>query len=191
MSNSRLLLLLACGASAINLACHRSRPATVFPEGVGDGPFPQGLFTYEATALNQQMRGRIILADSLVQIDPEDDACRRPPEALNPRRDPDIVEFYCDGIPTASAATTPYGSARIVVNRRYPDKSRWGRYTLRPLGNKQTCAATTVDKNGRTICTSWVMRPAFDYGWVWGQLHVKRAFLTPADTSRERHDAGN
>ncbi|HSA57155.1 MAG TPA: hypothetical protein VLE53_15695 [Gemmatimonadaceae bacterium] len=172
---------------AVVAGCQGSRqPATVFShEPPVEMPFAQGLFFYEATALNQKLTGRIIIADTLVLLEPDDDNCRRPPTTVATRRDKDLREFYCDGAATASGVTTPYGTTRIIVNLHQPTRnSQWGRLTLRPLGNKQTCTQTVTDAAGRTSCQNWVTRPAFDYGWVWGRLHVKRGSLLPADTTQ-------
>ena len=172
---------------AVVAGCQGSRqPAAVFShEPPVEPPFPQGLFFYEATALNQKLSGRIVIADTLVLLEPDDDNCRRPPTSMPTRSRKDFIEFYCDGAATAAGMTAPYGTTRIIVNLHQPTRnSRWGRLTLRPLGNKQVCTQTVTDRAGRMSCQNWMTRPAFDYGWVWGRLHVKRGSLLPADTTQ-------
>lgn len=167
---------LAAAVLAAATACHRGAP----PAG-GLGPDTQGIFEYEATAINQTLRGRIVIADTLVIVEPEDDLCWRLPQMIQ-RDEPHYVTFACEGEPTTAAATSSYGTIRIRVSLLRPTRdSRWGR--LMPVQTTfRRCVATTQQAGG-TICTRYVDQRAYANGWQWGNLHVKRAYLTTPDTT--------
>ena len=166
------------------LACHRApAPATVLPEDTEEPAFPQGLFFYEATALNQKLTGRIVIADTMVLIEPDDDNCRHAPNA-SPARSRTRVEsvtFFCDGDPVTPAAMGPYGSASIGVSLRRPTKdSRWGRITF--AGTRNQCTRWGRTSEGNQVCARMEYLP--EYRWVFGRLHLRRGSLAETDTTK-------
>ena len=97
-------MVLASLSAAV--ACHRGVPASSAP-----GPDTQGIFEYEATAINQTLRGRIVIADSVVIVEPVGDECWILPRTFY-RDEPYFVTFACAGDPVSSGTDAAYGTIR-------------------------------------------------------------------------------
>lgn len=174
------------------VGCHRGAPPTAElapgpldedAAAVGDSMFPQGLFFYEAQAANQKLTGRIIIADNLVQLDPDDDECWRMPTRETRRQQKDFVVFGCKGAPAPSGRNSVMGNTQIVVDLRWPTRrSRWGR--LSGAGGSPTCANTSLTPQGRQYCSRYSSggQPA----WTWGTLKVSRGSLATLDSTTRR-----
>lgn len=161
--------------AASALACHRGAPPASVPT-----PVTQGVFEYEATAINQTLRGRIVIADSLVVVEPQDDECWRLPQTFY-REEPYFVTFACSGEPTTAGTGSTQGTTRLRISLLRPTRdSRWGRLTQ--VARTQRVCTRTVRQGTANVCTSWADRRIYTSGWQWGNLHVKRAYLTQPDT---------
>lgn len=173
----RVARFAAAGVLVAAAACHRGAP----PSSAAS-PDRQGIFEYEATAINQTLRGRIVIADTLVVVEPEDDECWRLPQTFY-RDEPHFVTFACAGEPSTASTMSTQGTTRLRVSLLRPTRdSRWGRYTQ--VERTQRVCTRTVRQGTANVCTSWADRRMYTNGWRWGNLHVKRAYLTQPDTSR-------
>ena len=117
------LLLGACGLAGA-AACHRGVPPLSAPD-----PDAQGIFEYEATAINQTLKGRIVIADSVVVVEPVGDECWLLPRTFY-RDEPYTVTFACAGDPVTAGADAPYGTIRLSISLLRPTRdSRFARLT--------------------------------------------------------------
>lgn len=173
--------VLAITGALLLAGCRSAPPDTdATPE---DPLYPQGLFFYDATTPSQQLRGRIIIADTLVIVEPDDDTCWRPERTVDPAlREVDLRVFFCAGVPVGSAHSG-LGSTRLIVNLRNPTlNSRWGRYVPRVEVDRNACVNPQRAANGRITCAQRATVNRASRGWQYGPLHVRRGSLPPADT---------
>ncbi|HEX7123394.1 MAG TPA: hypothetical protein VF178_13545 [Gemmatimonadaceae bacterium] len=160
--------------------CRARAPETdVSPE---EPLYPQGLFFYEAMAMNQPLKGKIVITDTLVIVEPEDDTCWRPERTVDPAlREKDVRVFFCTGVPVGSA-NAPWGNTRLVINLRHPTlNSRWGRYTPR-VDVRHGCLRWARTPSGERTCVQQGAGRQYGAGWEYGPLRVSRGSLLPPDT---------
>ncbi|HEX7123395.1 MAG TPA: hypothetical protein VF178_13550 [Gemmatimonadaceae bacterium] len=154
-------------AAVLLSSCQRGvRYASMLPAmEAGEPLYPQGVFYYETSAMGQQLKGRIIIVDTLVIVEPVDDRCRLPEFMRDPpKRQVERRVFTCVGVAVTSTHA-PQGTTQLEINLRRPmHDSRWARYTTHTQQKCYDCALTAPR-------------------WVWGRLNVSRTPFA-ADTGR-------
>jgi hypothetical protein len=123
------------------------------------------MFYYEVKALGEQFRGRIVIVDTTVIIEPSEGACRGPADFIGARTLPpgivavrppehrgrkERVDFYCDLSAATSGKPEWTGAVvTIVVDRRSPTThSEWGRQVPEQTGSSRTPRGLCVDPSG-------------------------------------------
>lgn len=180
-----VLVLLALVLFA--LACSRGiRYANEEPVEPDEGLYPQGVFYYQATALNQKLSGRLVIVDTLVILEPENDRCLL--ERAGTGRI-DSRTFSCDGAPTASGVISGAGVTTLIhINLRRPTRdSHWRRLAVTGTSGTnaaqgRVCVQGHQDR-GRFVCDRYEYQSRVNTGWQTGRLQVRRAPFPSADTT--------
>lgn len=197
--------LLAVLPITLVLGCRRApAPANVFPEERSEPEFPQGIFYYRVKALGDGFHGRIVIADTVVIMEPAEGACRGQSEfvgasALPPgivavrgsenRWRKGRVTFYCD-LSAATAGKPGWTGAvvTVVVDRRSPlTHSEWGRQAIDVTGGPGSNRAICVDPSGAREA-AFCARSTPVHTTRWSKLEVRREPFAPPDSGSEATD---
>lgn len=146
----RMRWLLGMLATAL-VACHRGPTyAPGLTPAEAEAEDPEGIFRYDLEVLEQRIRGRVIIADTLVLLAAEGDACAPDPllfghVRLRNRSDREYVTFRCES------------GMLLRIHRRSPaTRSLWERVAPNArTGAESYCLRGRWTRTGRMECYEW------------------------------------